>query len=97
MIWSIVPVSARPWGCGCCLNCRTGMENYCESEVARPGGLGRNGGMANYLVVPNPTAASVNCFILRPNAAIRVAAGATCAFGLRPSPSCFAIVERCSE
>jgi hypothetical protein len=29
--------------------------------------------------------------------AARVAAGATCAFGLRPSPSCFAIVERCSE
>jgi alcohol dehydrogenase, propanol-preferring len=43
-----------PWGCGRCLNCRTGMENYCESEgVARPGGLGSNGGMANYLVVPS--------------------------------------------
>jgi propanol-preferring alcohol dehydrogenase len=43
-----------PWGCGRCLNCRTGMENYCESEgLARPGGLGRNGGMANYLVVPS--------------------------------------------
>jgi hypothetical protein len=26
-----------------------------------------------------------------------VAAGATCAFGLRPKPSFFAIVDRCSE
>jgi alcohol dehydrogenase, propanol-preferring len=43
-----------PWGCGRCLNCRQGMENYCESgEQERPGGLGRNGGMANYLVVPS--------------------------------------------
>jgi alcohol dehydrogenase, propanol-preferring len=43
-----------PWGCGRCLNCRTGMENYCENAATpRPGGLGRNGGMANYLVVPS--------------------------------------------
>ncbi len=43
-----------PWGCGRCLNCRAGMENYCEDDNAdRPGGLGRNGGMANYLVVPS--------------------------------------------
>ena len=43
-----------PWGCGRCLNCRMGLENYCENEgVERPGGLGRNGGMANYLVVPS--------------------------------------------
>jgi propanol-preferring alcohol dehydrogenase len=43
-----------PWGCGRCLNCRKGMENYCETIGAeRAGGLGRNGGMANYLVVPS--------------------------------------------
>ena len=43
-----------PWGCGWCLNCRAGMENYCETEATdRPGGLGRNGGMANYLIVPS--------------------------------------------
>ena len=43
-----------PWGCGHCLNCRMGMENYCENaEEGRAGGLGRDGGMASYLVVPS--------------------------------------------
>jgi len=43
-----------PWGCGRCANCRVGMENYCETPGSdRPGGLGRNGGMANYIVVPS--------------------------------------------
>ena len=43
-----------PWGCGLRMNCRVGKENYCETpgneELA---GWGRNGGMANYLVVPS--------------------------------------------
>ena len=43
-----------PWGCGTCANCRVGMENYCENSAQhRAGGLGRNGGMANYMVVPS--------------------------------------------
>jgi len=43
-----------PWGCGSCANCRVGMENYCETlRNDRPGGLGRDGGMANYMVVPS--------------------------------------------
>jgi propanol-preferring alcohol dehydrogenase len=43
-----------PWGCGHCLNCRMGMENYCENVAdARPGGLGRDGGMAPYMLVPS--------------------------------------------
>jgi len=43
-----------PWGCGICGNCRIGMENYCEDAgQAIPGGLGRDGGMANYMVVPS--------------------------------------------
>jgi propanol-preferring alcohol dehydrogenase len=43
-----------PWGCGICANCRVGMENYCEdSAQAIAGGLGRDGGMANYMVVPS--------------------------------------------
>ena len=43
-----------PWGCGSCANCRVGMENYCESPVkSRAGGLGRDGGMANYMIVPS--------------------------------------------
>src|SRR5271168_2415924 len=43
-----------PWGCGNCPNCRVGMENYCENPgQGKPGGLGRDGGMANYMVVPS--------------------------------------------
>jgi alcohol dehydrogenase, propanol-preferring len=43
-----------PWGCGLCMNCRMGMENYCQNRGdIRPGGLGVNGGMAPYLLVPS--------------------------------------------
>ena len=43
-----------PWGCGLCMNCRQGMENYCQtSGKPSPGGLGgTDGGMAEYLLVP---------------------------------------------
>lgn len=43
-----------PWGCGLCMNCRMGMENYCEQPGGpTPGGLGKyDGGMADYLLVP---------------------------------------------
>ncbi len=44
-----------PWGCGLCMNCRMGMENYCEKPGGpTPGGLsgGYDGGMAHYLLVP---------------------------------------------
>ena len=44
-----------PWGCGLCMNCRRGQENYCQNRGnIRPGGLGGNGGMAPYLLVPSP-------------------------------------------
>lgn len=44
-----------PWGCGLCMNCRLGMENYCEKPGGpTPGGLGGyDGGMAPYLLVPS--------------------------------------------
>lgn len=45
------------WGCGRCRNCRQGMENYCvhAAEIgAAGGGLGRDGGMAEYMLVPSP-------------------------------------------
>jgi alcohol dehydrogenase, propanol-preferring len=45
-----------PWGCGRCRNCRMGMENYClhAAEIgAAGGGLGRDGGMAEYMLVPS--------------------------------------------
>ncbi|MGV0718843.1 NAD(P)-dependent alcohol dehydrogenase [Mycolicibacterium sp. XJ662] len=45
------------WGCGKCERCRHGIENYCENPAAAPvigggGGLGLDGGMAEYLLVP---------------------------------------------
>ncbi|MHA3022975.1 NAD(P)-dependent alcohol dehydrogenase [Mycobacterium sp. BMJ-28] len=44
-----------PWGCGLCMNCRQGMENYCQMPgKPNPGGLGGiDGGMAEYLLVPS--------------------------------------------
>jgi alcohol dehydrogenase, propanol-preferring len=47
---------AGHWGCGRCHRCRQGMENYCEKMGKVPyfgGGLGRDGGMAPYLLVPS--------------------------------------------
>jgi propanol-preferring alcohol dehydrogenase len=43
-----------PWGCGLCMNCRMGIENYCQTPgKPSPGGLGgTDGGMAEYLLVP---------------------------------------------
>jgi len=43
-----------PWGCGLCMSCRQGMENYCQTPgKPSPGGLGgTDGGMADYLLVP---------------------------------------------
>lgn len=46
------------WGCGRCSRCRLGVETMCEDPGAAivPGGgsgLGANGGMADYLLVPN--------------------------------------------
>ena len=47
-----------PWGCGGCARCRVGADNYCEGSAAGPaamggGGLGTDGGMAEYLLVPD--------------------------------------------
>jgi alcohol dehydrogenase, propanol-preferring len=46
-----------PWGCGACSRCQLGIETYCENPAAAPmpgggGGLGADGGMAEYLLVP---------------------------------------------
>jgi propanol-preferring alcohol dehydrogenase len=46
-----------PWGCGTCPACRSSAENMCERQGAigvMGGGLGRDGGMAEYLLVPSP-------------------------------------------
>jgi alcohol dehydrogenase, propanol-preferring len=45
-----------PWGCGRCRACRRSAENYCERQAeigAFGGGLGRDGGMAEYMLVPD--------------------------------------------
>lgn len=45
-----------PWGCGRCRRCRLGMENYCERQAevgAAGGGLGLDGGMAPFMLVPD--------------------------------------------
>ena len=46
-----------PWGCGRCHACQLSMENYCEhwAEIGGfGGGLGFDGGMADYMLVPAP-------------------------------------------
>jgi propanol-preferring alcohol dehydrogenase len=45
-----------PWGCGRCHACQLSMENYCENWAALGafgGGLGFDGGMAEYMLVPS--------------------------------------------
>jgi propanol-preferring alcohol dehydrogenase len=44
-----------PWGCGSCAQCAAGAENLCErrDELAGAGcGLGYDGGLAEYVLVP---------------------------------------------
>jgi alcohol dehydrogenase, propanol-preferring len=47
-----------PWGCGTCERCRLGIETYCENPAAAPvagggGGLGLDGGMAEFMLIPD--------------------------------------------
>ncbi|MBK6010198.1 NAD(P)-dependent alcohol dehydrogenase [Streptomyces sp. MBT53] len=49
-----------PWGCGSCARCAAGAENYCDrrpaldtGRVGTGAGLGRDGGMADLLLVPS--------------------------------------------
>ena len=46
------------WGCGSCQHCLSGLETYCEAPQNAPvpgggGGLGLDGGMAEFLLVPS--------------------------------------------
>ena len=44
-----------PWGCGRCHTCQGSAENYCENHASLGtfgGGLGSDGGMAEYMLVP---------------------------------------------
>lgn len=45
------------WGCGTCSRCKLGIETLCENPLGVPipgggGGLGLDGGMAEYMLVP---------------------------------------------
>ncbi|MFD2418349.1 NAD(P)-dependent alcohol dehydrogenase [Amycolatopsis pigmentata] len=47
-----------PWGCGSCARCRLGIETYCENPAGAPipgggGGLGLDGGMAEFMLIPD--------------------------------------------
>ncbi len=45
-----------PWGCGRCHSCQLSMENYCENWAEMDGfggGLGVDGGMAEFMLVPS--------------------------------------------
>ena len=45
-----------PWGCGRCPRCLAGRDNYCDrrADLSWAGvGLGRDGGMADYVLVPS--------------------------------------------
>ncbi|MFC0530512.1 NAD(P)-dependent alcohol dehydrogenase [Phytohabitans kaempferiae] len=46
------------WGCGFCARCRVGVDAYCENPAEAPvpsggGGLGLDGGMSEYELVPD--------------------------------------------
>ncbi|MFI7005166.1 NAD(P)-dependent alcohol dehydrogenase [Streptomyces sp. NPDC050145] len=46
-----------PWGCGACIKCAEGKENYClrARELGiHPPGLGAPGSMAEYMIVDDP-------------------------------------------
>ena len=47
-----------PWGCGSCERCRLGLETYCDNLTKAPirgggGGLGLDGGMAEFMLIPH--------------------------------------------
>lgn len=49
-------VVSGPWGCGKCNRCRRSEENLCDNFLSLHGlggGSGRNGGMAEFLLVPS--------------------------------------------
>jgi alcohol dehydrogenase, propanol-preferring len=44
-----------PWGCGRCRPCSVGAEHLCDADrTARGAGLGHDGGLAEYMVLPSP-------------------------------------------
>lgn len=56
------PVVISPtWSCGRCRSCLVGATNYCEDGMAgASGGLGLNGGLAEFMVAPANTMIPLN-------------------------------------
>jgi alcohol dehydrogenase, propanol-preferring len=42
-----------PWGCGACTQCIRGAENLCDHRFGRGCGVGYDGGLAEYVLVPS--------------------------------------------
>jgi propanol-preferring alcohol dehydrogenase len=42
-----------PWGCGACTQCIRGAENLCDFRFGRGCGVGYDGGLAEYVLVPS--------------------------------------------
>jgi propanol-preferring alcohol dehydrogenase len=53
-------VVSPTWNCGTCASCLIGETNYCEVEAISAGGLGRDGGFADYMVAPAHTLVPLN-------------------------------------
>ena len=53
-------VVSPTWSCGVCAACRIGETNYCEAEAMLAGGIGRDGGFAEYMVAPAKTLVPLN-------------------------------------
>jgi propanol-preferring alcohol dehydrogenase len=73
-----------PWGCGRCERCRLGIETYCENVAEAPvpgggGGLGHDGGMAEFMLVP-----SARFLVPLPDGLAPVSAAALTDAGLTP-------------
>ncbi|WP_240797889.1 alcohol dehydrogenase catalytic domain-containing protein [Streptomyces sp. F001] len=59
-----------PWGCGACARCAAGRDNYCDRRDSlgwHGVGLGLDGGMAEYVLVPSPAiwCRSATCRLIR--------------------------------
>lgn len=65
---AVAPVS----GCGVCRQCISGMQNFCSKNIVL--GLTTSGGLAEYMVIPEPHIKGGNVFIMPDNMDFDVAA-----------------------
>ncbi|MHB8276889.1 MAG: zinc-binding dehydrogenase [Candidatus Humimicrobiaceae bacterium] len=65
---AVAPVS----GCGICRQCISGMQVFCSKDIVL--GLSTSGGLAEYMVIPEPHIKGGNVFIMPDNMSFDVAA-----------------------